>query len=605
MSSDILKSKAKQFPVEDMHDKKQRIVRGWISVEVKDSQGELIPVSQLRKSLNTWIMRGGMISDTHSNRIIGKGLRWFEAEHPGTGKPGIIIEYQIFNDYSIDNEVWDEILSGERKGLSFGGRALNEPKVKEDKDGDGMVSELTGIEAYEMSSVKEPANKFAENTQVNFLAKSGGLNKLEKDLQKGYTVININNSFSGFKNFDACVASQKERGHTVDSAERICGWLKNRTEDNQEEKEKSYDGEEEKQRDPAAVCGGLWFNGTDKQRSAFGKGTEGRGREEKAPEAWMDDCVDTIGKSIKGQDYEEEEKEYDEDDDLEKKSDLLIKILQTKRDKKKATFTVVNLPKGMGRVLDVQFPDGQRQVLRLSKSKGKEEDELESAIRNAVRSFNSTLKTDIQKGIDYYNDRFKEHGDSAQSVLWLNKDVQKIRFMVLEKVFEGNDIEVLDAGCGLGHLNDHLKGRGYKVKYKGIDNNENFINSGKEKGLNVLLKNIKDLTKSNDSVDYVIASGVYNLRKSGDWKIGMQNLFNICNKGLAINFITKAPDQAYREFTEKEIKKFADSLGAKTEIIKGYLTNDITCILRKKSLKSKSLNRSEIIKKIKSLKLRL
>ena len=42
-------------------------------------------------------------------------------------------------------------------------------------------------------------------------------------------------------------------------------------------------------RDPAAVCGEIWFNGTDEQREAFKGGTQGRGRDEKPPEAWFDD----------------------------------------------------------------------------------------------------------------------------------------------------------------------------------------------------------------------------------------------------------------------------------------------------------------------------
>lgn len=42
-------------------------------------------------------------------------------------------------------------------------------------------------------------------------------------------------------------------------------------------------------RDPASVCGFLWFHGTQAQREAFGRGTEGRGRDEKPPKRWWDD----------------------------------------------------------------------------------------------------------------------------------------------------------------------------------------------------------------------------------------------------------------------------------------------------------------------------
>ncbi len=49
------------------------------------------------------------------------------------------------------------------------------------------------------------------------------------------------------------------------------------------------------QDDPDRICGNLWFNGTEEQRESHGDGTEGRGRDEKPPKAWWDDCVASIG----------------------------------------------------------------------------------------------------------------------------------------------------------------------------------------------------------------------------------------------------------------------------------------------------------------------
>ncbi len=243
--------KAEQFPIDEILNKDDRIVRGWATVEVKDSQGERIPIEgELKRVMNTWMMRGGVISDTHSNRQVGKGLNWKIEKHPDSGKQGIIIDYQIFKDYSIDNEVWDEIVSGKRKGLSFGGRALNKPKIKDDSYSGEKAAELSGIEAYEMASVTDPANELALNTHVNFLAKSntkkGNViiplkefekafeagNKLFEDMQKGYAVKDVKKPFAGFENFEVCTNAQEERGHSKESAERICGWLKHRTEKN-------------------------------------------------------------------------------------------------------------------------------------------------------------------------------------------------------------------------------------------------------------------------------------------------------------------------------------------------------------------------------------
>ena len=50
-------------------------------------------------------------------------------------------------------------------------------------------------------------------------------------------------------------------------------------------------------RDPASVCGYLWFHGSAAQRGGFGNGAEGRGPGEKPPKAWWDDCMGKISAS--------------------------------------------------------------------------------------------------------------------------------------------------------------------------------------------------------------------------------------------------------------------------------------------------------------------
>lgn len=40
----------------------------------------------------------------------------------------------------------------------------------------------------------------------------------------------LNKPFSGFSNFEECVSAQQEKGHSIDSAKRVCGFLMHRTE---------------------------------------------------------------------------------------------------------------------------------------------------------------------------------------------------------------------------------------------------------------------------------------------------------------------------------------------------------------------------------------
>ena len=621
LKTDEIEGKAEQFPLDEIIDEDERVVRGYATVQIKDSQGEIIPVKGtkgLKRSMNTWMDRGGIITDTHTNRVIGKGLNWKETVHPKSKKPAILIDYKIHKDYSIDDQVWGEIKSGKRKGLSFGGRALDEPTIKRDKDTGGVVRELGNFEAYEMASVEDPANKLAENTHVNFLAKSNlekenvvmskkdfdkafefG-NLLLSDMQKGYTVKDIKKPFGGFENFEACQSAQQEKGHTEDSAKRICGWLKHRT-------EKSWMEEKEDKGGP----------GSGRKRESREFDERLSPKEERTVRA-----LRRFGNRL----------DLGKLKSIEKKFDMISKILKFNKEKKKTLYKVIELPKGHGKVLEAEFPDGERQLIKLSevkkqddrrpdkewfdkcvssaekdpdvqdasalcgwiwhnqknKNKGKKEEKIESAIRNAVETFDSSIKSDVKKS-NHYEERFKQFGDSSKSVLWKSEDVQKKRFEVMEKVFEGKkSVEVLDAGCGLGHLYKYLKDKGYKLKYTGIDINKDFIDTAKDKKINVMRMDILDLNKMEvQKWDYILASGIYNLKDSGNWKYGMSTLFRKCRKGLAINFITKATDAAYREFSEKEITRLSKAMGAEVEVIKGYLDNDMTFILRKNPFKIK------------------
>ncbi len=59
----------------------ERFFEGYLTVEIKDKQGEITVVDELYKVLPIWMDRGAPISDTHSNRIIGKGINYAKTEY--------------------------------------------------------------------------------------------------------------------------------------------------------------------------------------------------------------------------------------------------------------------------------------------------------------------------------------------------------------------------------------------------------------------------------------------------------------------------------------------------------------------------------------------
>ncbi len=237
---DLLKfNKPMQFPKDEILNESDRLVRTWASVEVTDKQGDIVPIDQMRKVMNTWFKRGATMIDQHTNRPIGRGLSWKEETHPKTKTPGIVLDYQVYDDYSIDDQVWEEIKSGDREGLSIGGRALGIPQIKDDEYTGKKGNYLQDIELYEMSPVDSPANQFGKNIAINYLAKASSSDDpkeierlLVKDLQKGFAVKDVDAPFAGFEDMDACISGQRERGHTEDSSKRICGFLMHQTDKN-------------------------------------------------------------------------------------------------------------------------------------------------------------------------------------------------------------------------------------------------------------------------------------------------------------------------------------------------------------------------------------
>ena len=98
----------------------ERYFEGLLTVQMKDKQGEITIVDELYKVLPVWMDRGAPISDTHSNRIVGKGINYSRTvvkNESGEELPAIKITGKIFKNYELDNVIWDKIKAGEYKGL--------------------------------------------------------------------------------------------------------------------------------------------------------------------------------------------------------------------------------------------------------------------------------------------------------------------------------------------------------------------------------------------------------------------------------------------------------------------------------------------------------
>ena len=155
-------------------DPKERLFRAWGSVEIRDGEGQLIPMDEFKTVMPVLMRRGGFIIDSHSNRVHGKLLDYDFKDKmvKGVLKPGIIVTGKVFKDYKSDDDFWDDIKNGKAKGMSFGGKTNHQHFEMID----GVPTEvLKEIEAFELSVVrgdKVPINQEATMISANKIAKA-------------------------------------------------------------------------------------------------------------------------------------------------------------------------------------------------------------------------------------------------------------------------------------------------------------------------------------------------------------------------------------------------------------------------------------------------
>jgi len=152
---------------------------------------------------------------------------------------------------------------------------------------------------------------------------------------------------------------------------------------------------------------------------------------------------------------------------------------------------------------------------------------------------------------DYYTKKIKEHGVSPRGVDWNGVESQELRFELLCKVIDySNPCSVLDFGCGYGAMSDYLARTNSGVVFTGFDISEEMI----KQAMSTHQNNSKWITELpvNEQFDYVIASGIFNVRldtADEEWKnyiIGVLNQMNgLSRKGFSFNMLTSYSDAEY------------------------------------------------------------
>jgi SAM-dependent methyltransferase len=154
----------------------------------------------------------------------------------------------------------------------------------------------------------------------------------------------------------------------------------------------------------------------------------------------------------------------------------------------------------------------------------------------------------------HYQDLFRKFGNKSESVQYTDKASHYKRFEILSQIDRQLN-SIVDVGCGLAHLYDYLKTKGFKGQYLGLDYVNEFIESCKrtyETEENCSFDQfdiiINDIPKN---YDYVMLSGVFNNKFENNkefMEISINKMYEACNKGVAFNAMS-----TYVDYQDEEL----------------------------------------------------
>lgn len=150
----------------------------------------------------------------------------------------------------------------------------------------------------------------------------------------------------------------------------------------------------------------------------------------------------------------------------------------------------------------------------------------------------------------YYSAKISEYGETPQGVDWNGAAGQNLRFAQLIRIIDPNcHFSLIDIGCGYGALLDFLNMNFNNFSYLGLDISKEMISSASSRAQGNERAGFRTGELQGESADYVIASGIFNVRlKQSDlsWRQHIGNTLEAMNrasvKGFAFNCLTSYSD---------------------------------------------------------------
>lgn len=200
----------------------------------------------------------------------------------------------------------------------------------------------------------------------------------------------------------------------------------------------------------------------------------------------------------------------------------------------------------------------------------------------------------LDESINYYRDKIKQFGSSAEGMDWKNSDTQYLRFEVISRYIDfSTRPSVLDVGCGNGEFNNYIRQSSKAIVYSGIDAVPEMVSLTNER-FGADTASLQDLLSwdTEKRFDYVIASGTFNAKLSAtdeEWQEyfygNIKKMFSMANKAVIFNCMTSFVDYRYDRLyypTVQELSDFAvKNLSRKFIIDHSYPLYEVTMVIQK------------------------
>lgn len=192
----------------------------------------------------------------------------------------------------------------------------------------------------------------------------------------------------------------------------------------------------------------------------------------------------------------------------------------------------------------------------------------------------------------YYQEKLKTGSEHYQILGWEGYAQQHARFEALCREVDLQGKSLLDVGCGLGDLYDHLQRRGIRADYLGVDILDFMIEKARQDnpGGSFLCTDIfKEDKLPRSSFDVVYASGIFNLDLGNNqefFRAALQRFYGLSSEAVVFSLLHERSTQQeapYFYYRPSQVVDCIDRMGLRVkriDILEDYAENDFTVVIR-------------------------